>query len=125
MSSGGTGGHGDTVSPPPLSHVRPSRPPRIRANGWVIFLLVMAAVFWLYRLVKVLCSLLSYWEIRAFYIKALNIPSVSGAGRGAAGTGTPRGPPVPRWCRRARGDPASPGRRTGCATTAGRRCRRG
>ncbi|XP_066847161.1 autophagy-related protein 9B isoform X2 [Anser cygnoides] len=48
---------------------------RIRANGWVIFLLVMAAVFWLYRLVKVLCSLLSYWEIRAFYIKALNIPS--------------------------------------------------
>ncbi|KAF1615318.1 UNVERIFIED_CONTAM: Autophagy-related protein 9A, partial [Eudyptes pachyrhynchus] len=48
---------------------------RIRARGWVIFLLVMAAVFWLYRLVKVLCSLLSYWEIRAFYIKALNIPS--------------------------------------------------
>ncbi|XP_075603129.1 autophagy-related protein 9B isoform X3 [Balearica regulorum gibbericeps] len=48
---------------------------RIRASGWIIFLLVMAAVFWLYRLVKVLCSLLSYWEIRAFYIKALNIPS--------------------------------------------------
>ncbi|NWJ00771.1 ATG9A protein, partial [Crypturellus undulatus] len=48
---------------------------RIRTNGWVIFLLVMAAVFWLYRLVKVLCSLLSYWEIRNFYIKALHIPS--------------------------------------------------
>ncbi|XP_029864875.1 autophagy-related protein 9B [Aquila chrysaetos chrysaetos] len=48
---------------------------RIRASGWIIFLLVMAAVFWLYRLVKVLCSLLSYWEIRTFYIKALNIPS--------------------------------------------------
>ncbi|XP_074708323.1 autophagy-related protein 9B isoform X2 [Strix uralensis] len=48
---------------------------RIRASGWIIFLLVMAAVFWLYRLVKVLCGLLSYWEIRAFYIKALNIPS--------------------------------------------------
>ncbi|CAM9205175.1 unnamed protein product [Bubo scandiacus] len=48
---------------------------RIRASGWIIFLLVMAAVFWLYRLVKVLCGLLSYWEIRTFYIKALNIPS--------------------------------------------------
>ncbi|NXN72576.1 ATG9A protein, partial [Himantopus himantopus] len=48
---------------------------RIRASGWIIFLLVMAAGFWLYRLVKVLCSLLSYWEIRTFYIKALNIPS--------------------------------------------------
>ncbi|KAM6208846.1 autophagy-related protein 9B isoform 1-T2 [Sarcoramphus papa] len=48
---------------------------RIRASGWIIFLLVMAAVFWLYRLVKVLCSLLSYWEIRTFYVKALNIPS--------------------------------------------------
>ncbi|NWY07245.1 ATG9A protein, partial [Nothoprocta ornata] len=58
---------------------------RIRANGWVIFLLVMAAVFWLYRLVKVLCSLLSYWEIRNFYIKALRIPSVSGVAVGRRG----------------------------------------
>lgn len=48
---------------------------RIRANGWIIFLLVMAATFWLYRLAKVLCSLLGYWEIRAFYTKALKIPS--------------------------------------------------
>ncbi|XP_062977750.1 autophagy-related protein 9B [Elgaria multicarinata webbii] len=48
---------------------------RIRASGWIIFLLVMAATFWLYRLVKVLCSLLGYWEIRAFYTKALKIPS--------------------------------------------------
>ncbi|NWH58296.1 ATG9A protein, partial [Geococcyx californianus] len=48
---------------------------RIQASGWIIFLLVMAAVFWLYRLVKVLCNLLSYWEIRSFYTKALNIPS--------------------------------------------------
>ncbi|KAM6282656.1 LOW QUALITY PROTEIN: autophagy-related protein 9B [Porphyrio hochstetteri] len=47
----------------------------IRASGWIIFLLVMAAVFWLYRLVKVLCRLLSYWEIRAFYTRALGIPS--------------------------------------------------
>ncbi|XP_061441728.1 autophagy-related protein 9B [Rhineura floridana] len=48
---------------------------RIRSSGWIIFLLVMAATFWLYRLVKVLCSLLGYWEIRAFYTKALKIPS--------------------------------------------------
>uniref|UniRef100_H9GDM9 Autophagy-related protein 9 n=1 Tax=Anolis carolinensis TaxID=28377 RepID=H9GDM9_ANOCA len=48
---------------------------RIRSSGWLIFLLAMAAVFWLYRLVKVLCSLLGYWEIRAFYTKALKIPS--------------------------------------------------
>lgn len=38
---------------------------------------MMAATFWLYRLAKVLCSLLGYWEIRAFYTKALKIPSVS------------------------------------------------
>lgn len=50
-------------------------------------MLVMAAVFWLYRLVKVLCSVLGYWEIRSFYIKALNIPSVSGhTGRGQCHT---------------------------------------
>ncbi|KAL8164741.1 UNVERIFIED_CONTAM: Autophagy- protein 9A, partial [Gekko kuhli] len=48
---------------------------RIRASGWIIFLLVMAATFWLYRLGKVLCSLLGYWEIRAFYTKALKIPA--------------------------------------------------
>ncbi|XP_069715205.1 autophagy-related protein 9B isoform X2 [Phaenicophaeus curvirostris] len=48
---------------------------RIRGSGWIIFLLAMATVFWLYRLVKVLCSLLSYWEIRSFYTQALKIPS--------------------------------------------------
>ncbi|XP_044278444.1 autophagy-related protein 9B isoform X2 [Varanus komodoensis] len=48
---------------------------RIRASGWIIFFLVMAATFWLYRLAQVFCSLLGYWEIRAFYIKALKIPS--------------------------------------------------
>ncbi|KAK2514074.1 hypothetical protein Q9233_015187 [Columba guinea] len=48
---------------------------RIRASGWIIFLLVMAAAFWLYRLVKVLCSLLGFWEIRSFYIRALDIPA--------------------------------------------------
>lgn len=37
----------------------------------------MAAIFWIYRLVKVFCNVLSYWEIRQFYIKALKIRMVS------------------------------------------------
>ncbi|XP_069502068.1 autophagy-related protein 9A-like isoform X3 [Ambystoma mexicanum] len=48
---------------------------RIQDDSWIIFLLAMAAVFWLYRLVKMFCNLLSYWEIRSFYIRALKIPS--------------------------------------------------
>ncbi|KAM8966620.1 autophagy-related protein 9A-like [Pelodytes ibericus] len=48
---------------------------RIQASGWIIFLLIMAAIFWLYRLIKMFCNLLSYWEIRKFYIRALKIPS--------------------------------------------------
>ncbi|XP_040211350.1 autophagy-related protein 9B [Rana temporaria] len=48
---------------------------QIQSSGWIIFLLVMAAIFWLYRLVKMFCNLLSYWEIRKFYIRALKIPS--------------------------------------------------
>ncbi|KAM6450967.1 autophagy-related protein 9B isoform 2-T2 [Liasis olivaceus] len=48
---------------------------RIQASGGIIFLLAMAATFWLFRLAKVLCSLLGYWEIRSFYTKALKIPS--------------------------------------------------
>lgn len=39
----------------------------------------MAAIFWVYRLVKVFCNVLSYWEIRQFYIKALKIRMVSAA----------------------------------------------
>ncbi|XP_027144662.1 autophagy-related protein 9B isoform X2 [Larimichthys crocea] len=46
---------------------------RIQDNSWIIFLLIMAAIFWIYRLVKVFCNVLSYWEIRQFYIKALKI----------------------------------------------------
>ncbi|XP_053530667.1 autophagy-related protein 9B isoform X1 [Ictalurus punctatus] len=46
---------------------------RIRDNSWIIFLLVMAAIFWVYRLGKVICNLLGYWEIRQFYRKALKI----------------------------------------------------
>ncbi|KAM6948537.1 autophagy-related protein 9B [Aplochiton taeniatus] len=46
---------------------------RIQDNSWIIFLLTMAAIFWVYRLIKVFCNVLSYWEIRQFYIKALKI----------------------------------------------------
>ncbi|XP_046883282.1 autophagy-related protein 9B isoform X2 [Hypomesus transpacificus] len=46
---------------------------RIQENSWILFLLIMAAIFWIYRLVKVFCNTLSYWEIRQFYIKALKI----------------------------------------------------
>ncbi|XP_072567310.1 autophagy-related protein 9B [Paramormyrops kingsleyae] len=46
---------------------------RIQDNSWIIFLLIMAAIFWVYRLIKVFCNVLSYWEIRQFYIKALKI----------------------------------------------------
>eukprot|EP00064_Thunnus_orientalis_P017556 superscaffoldBa00003767_g17640 len=46
---------------------------RIQENSWIIFLLIMAAIFWVYRLIKVFCNVLSYWEIRQFYIKALKI----------------------------------------------------
>lgn len=55
----------------------PLFPFRIRENSWIIFLLIMAAIFWTYRLVKVICNILSYWEIRQFYIKALKIRMVS------------------------------------------------
>uniref|UniRef100_A0A3B4GCM1 Autophagy-related protein 9 n=1 Tax=Pundamilia nyererei TaxID=303518 RepID=A0A3B4GCM1_9CICH len=45
----------------------------IQENSWIIFLLIMAAIFWIYRLIKVICNFLNYWEIRQFYIKALKI----------------------------------------------------
>ncbi|RXN24685.1 autophagy-related 9A-like protein [Labeo rohita] len=51
---------------------------RIQGNSWIIFLLIMAAIFWVYRLVKVICNVLSYWEIRQFYKKALKIQMKNG-----------------------------------------------
>ncbi|NXG60061.1 ATG9A protein, partial [Hemiprocne comata] len=48
---------------------------RIQAQGWLLFLLAVAGAFWLWRLGKVLCDLLGYWEIRRFYTTALHIPS--------------------------------------------------
>lgn len=55
---------------------------RIQENSWIIFLLIMAAIFWIYRLVKVICNFLNYWEIRQFYIKALKIRMVSAPSTG-------------------------------------------
>lgn len=49
----------------------------IQGNSWIIFLLIMAAIFWIYRLGKVIYNVLSYWEIRQFYRKALKISMVS------------------------------------------------
>ncbi|XP_058488093.1 autophagy-related protein 9B [Solea solea] len=46
---------------------------RIQGNSWNIFLLIMAAIFWIYRLVKVFRNFLNYWEIRQFYVQALKI----------------------------------------------------
>ncbi|CAB1317347.1 unnamed protein product [Coregonus sp. 'balchen'] len=46
---------------------------QIQENRWIIFLLIMAAIFWVYRMIKVFCNILRYWEIRQFYIKALKI----------------------------------------------------
>uniref|UniRef100_A0A8C4NC76 Autophagy-related protein 9 n=1 Tax=Eptatretus burgeri TaxID=7764 RepID=A0A8C4NC76_EPTBU len=47
---------------------------RIEQNSWIIFLLVIAATFWIYRLVKVIYNFFCYLEIRSFYIYALHIP---------------------------------------------------
>lgn len=49
---------------------------RIQENSWIIFLLIMAAIFWVYRMIKVFCNVLHYWEIRQFYTKALKIRMV-------------------------------------------------
>uniref|UniRef100_A0A8C2T4A9 Autophagy-related protein 9 n=1 Tax=Coturnix japonica TaxID=93934 RepID=A0A8C2T4A9_COTJA len=49
---------------------------RIAASGWLVFLLAMAALFWLCRLLKVLRGLFDYWDIRRFYGEALRIPAL-------------------------------------------------
>uniref|UniRef100_A0A8C5X7A5 Autophagy-related protein 9 n=1 Tax=Malurus cyaneus samueli TaxID=2593467 RepID=A0A8C5X7A5_9PASS len=58
---------------------------RLRGTGWLLFLLVLAGAVWLCRLVTALRRLVGYWEIRSFYIRALGIPAVRGAGEGLAG----------------------------------------
>ncbi|KAG2459340.1 ATG9A protein, partial [Polypterus senegalus] len=46
---------------------------RIRNNVVVIFIMVIAGVFWLHRLIKFIYNICCYWEIRSFYINALKI----------------------------------------------------
>ncbi|MBN3273927.1 ATG9A protein, partial [Polyodon spathula] len=47
---------------------------RIRDNVFVIFIMIIAGVFWLHRLIKFIYNICCYWEIRSFYINALRIP---------------------------------------------------
>ncbi|XP_074049462.1 autophagy-related protein 9B isoform X6 [Macrotis lagotis] len=46
----------------------------IRSSSLLIFLLFLASGFWLFRLLRSLCNLLNYWDIRTFYREALHIP---------------------------------------------------
>ncbi|XP_015214704.1 autophagy-related protein 9A isoform X1 [Lepisosteus oculatus] len=46
---------------------------RIRNNVFVIFILIIAGVFWLHRLVKFIYNICCYWEIRSFYVNALRM----------------------------------------------------
>ena len=89
---------------------KPCLPCRIAASGWLVFLLAMAALFWLCRLLKVLRGLLAYWDIRRFYGEALRIPAVSGTEGMAVGrqcrcrgVGSIAVLSVPRRCRSRRG----------------------
>ncbi|XP_072324214.1 autophagy-related protein 9A [Scyliorhinus torazame] len=47
---------------------------QIRQNVLIIFILLIAGVFWVHRLVKFIYNICCYWEIRAFYRNALKIP---------------------------------------------------
>nr|XP_012641605.1 autophagy-related protein 9B isoform X2 [Microcebus murinus] len=47
---------------------------RIRSSPLLVFLLVLAAGFWLVQLLRSVCSLFSYWDIQVFYREALHIP---------------------------------------------------
>nr|XP_020833498.1 autophagy-related protein 9B isoform X5 [Phascolarctos cinereus] len=47
---------------------------RVRSSSFLIFLLLLASGFWLFRLLRSLCNLLNYWDIRTFYREALYIP---------------------------------------------------
>uniref|UniRef100_G3U844 Autophagy-related protein 9 n=1 Tax=Loxodonta africana TaxID=9785 RepID=G3U844_LOXAF len=47
---------------------------RIRSSPLLVFLLVLASGFWLFQLLRSVCNLFSYWDIRVFYREALHIP---------------------------------------------------
>ncbi|XP_004594551.2 autophagy-related protein 9B [Ochotona princeps] len=47
---------------------------RIHSSPLLLFLLVLAAGFWLFQLLRSVCNLFSYWDIQVFYREALHIP---------------------------------------------------
>ncbi|XP_027430381.1 autophagy-related protein 9B [Zalophus californianus] len=47
---------------------------RIRSSPLLVFLLILAAAFWLLQLLRSVCNLFSYWDIQVFYREALHIP---------------------------------------------------
>nr|XP_055191190.1 autophagy-related protein 9B isoform X1 [Nyctereutes procyonoides] len=47
---------------------------RIRSSALLVFLLILAAAFWLLQLLRSVCNLFSYWDIQVFYREALHIP---------------------------------------------------
>ncbi|XP_070121318.1 autophagy-related protein 9B isoform X3 [Equus przewalskii] len=47
---------------------------RIRSSPLLVFLLILAAAFWLFQLLRSVCNLFSYWDIQVFYREALHIP---------------------------------------------------
>uniref|UniRef100_A0A2K6TXD2 Autophagy-related protein 9 n=1 Tax=Saimiri boliviensis boliviensis TaxID=39432 RepID=A0A2K6TXD2_SAIBB len=46
---------------------------RIHSSPLLVFLLVLAAGFWVVQLLRSLCNLSSYWDIQVFYREALHI----------------------------------------------------
>ncbi|XP_054977980.1 autophagy-related protein 9B [Sorex araneus] len=47
---------------------------RIHASPLLLLLLILAAAFWLVQLLRSVCNLFSFWDIRVFYREALHIP---------------------------------------------------
>lgn len=60
------------LNPNPLSP-----PHRIHASPLLVFLLFLAACYWLFQLLRSLRNLFSYWDIQVFYREALHITPVS------------------------------------------------
>lgn len=60
-------------------------PHRIRSSPLLVFLLILAAAFWLLQLLRSVCNLFSYWDIQVFYREALHIPPVSWVGEAVDG----------------------------------------
>uniref|UniRef100_A0A1U7REW5 Autophagy-related protein 9 n=1 Tax=Mesocricetus auratus TaxID=10036 RepID=A0A1U7REW5_MESAU len=47
---------------------------KIHDSPLLVFLLILAAGFWLFQLLRSVCNLFSYWDIQVFYREALHIP---------------------------------------------------